>query len=181
MDDKQPSAAGVARGSSRRKSAGRAPVRLREFSQSLPMALMRARESVMAHFRPSLRRHDVTEQQWRVLRALNSAGEREVSELAEVSCLLGPSLTRILKDLEARGLVGRRGVARDLRRSVVFITPAAVALIGEVAPESEAIYADISRRFGEDRLKALLAMLQELEDAMREGEGEAPPPGEAEG
>ena len=43
---------------------------MRTFSQSLPMALLRAREAVMRRFRPGLRCHGVTEQQWRVLRAL---------------------------------------------------------------------------------------------------------------
>src|SRR5208283_3623306 len=45
-------------------------VPMREFSRSLPMSLLRAREAVMRHFRPSLRRHGLTEQQWRILRAL---------------------------------------------------------------------------------------------------------------
>jgi len=38
---------------------------LRDFQKNLPMALLKARESVMAHFRPILREHDITEQQWR--------------------------------------------------------------------------------------------------------------------
>lgn len=147
---------------------GRHHVRLREFSKSVPMALMRARESVMRHFRPSLRRHDLTEQQWRVLRALHAEGELEITELAQVSFLLGPSLTRILKDLEARALVTRRAVESDLRRSVVSITPEGVKLIQVVAPESEAIYAEIARRFGGERLADLMETLQDLEDAMRE-------------
>ena len=43
---------------------------MREFSRSLPMSLLRAREAVMRQFRPSLRSHGLTEQQWRILRAL---------------------------------------------------------------------------------------------------------------
>lgn len=34
------------------------------------MVLLRAREVIMAHFRPMLARHDITERQWRVLRVL---------------------------------------------------------------------------------------------------------------
>jgi DNA-binding MarR family transcriptional regulator len=45
-------------------------VPMREFSRSLPMSLLRAREAVMRQFRPSLREHGLTEQQWRILRAL---------------------------------------------------------------------------------------------------------------
>ena len=64
-----------------RKTAARhAP--MREFSRSLPMSLLRAREAVMRHFRPSLRDHGLTEQQWRILRALASIDAIEVTELA---------------------------------------------------------------------------------------------------
>ena len=48
-----------------RAAARRVP--MREFSRSLPMSLLRAREAVMRHFRPSLRDHELTEQQWRIL------------------------------------------------------------------------------------------------------------------
>jgi hypothetical protein len=78
-------------------------VPMREFSRSLPMSLLRAREAVMRQFRPSLRRHDLTEQQWRILRALAAIEAIEVTELARTAFLLGPSLSRILRDLEARG------------------------------------------------------------------------------
>ncbi len=77
---------------------------MREFSRSLPMSLLRAREAVMRQFRPSLRSHGLTEQQWRILRALTAVDEIEVTELARVAFLLGPSLSRILRDLEARAL-----------------------------------------------------------------------------
>eukprot|EP01035_Chromulina_nebulosa_P063097 gene63098-biopygen46023 len=70
---------------------------MRDFSRSLPMALLRARESVMRHFRPSLRAFGLTEQQWRILRALSSHGEIEVTEPAEVAFLLGTRPRRITR------------------------------------------------------------------------------------
>src|SRR5947207_3922732 len=82
------------------ETARRAP--MRDFSRSLPMSLLRAREAVMRQFRPSLRNHGLTEQQWRILRALTTVDAIEVTELARVAFLLGPSLSRILRDLEAR-------------------------------------------------------------------------------
>src|SRR5437667_12526243 len=88
------------------ETARRAP--MREFSRSLPMSLLRAREAVMRQFRPSLRNHGLTEQQWRILRALTAVDAIEVTELARVAFLLGPSLSRILRDLEARDLIERR-------------------------------------------------------------------------
>jgi hypothetical protein len=40
----------------------------RDTRRALPIALLRAREAVMVRFRPILRYHGVTEQQWRVMR-----------------------------------------------------------------------------------------------------------------
>jgi homoprotocatechuate degradation regulator HpaR len=159
--------------------AGKPDVRrvpMREFSRSLPMSLLRAREAVMRQFRPSLRDHGLTEQQWRILRALASVDTTEVTELARVAFLLGPSLSRILRDLEARHLIERRVAKGDLRRGVVSISARGLKLIEAVAPSSEAIYAGITRRYGARKLAELQDMLHALEGSLSElrvgGEGE---------
>lgn len=141
-------------------------LRLRHFSKSLPMSLLRARESVMRHFRKSLREFGVTEQQWRVLRALSTKPQMEVAELARATFLLGPSLSRILVDLDQRGLILREPDPADLRRWMISLSPSGSALIDNVTPVSEAIYREISQRFGEDRLSQLQDLLAELEEAM---------------
>ena len=154
-----------------RKIAGRAApagrrVPMRDFSRSLPMSLLRAREAVMRQFRPALREHGLTEQQWRILRALAGIESIEVTELARLAFLLGPSLSRILRDLEARGLVERRTAAADQRRNMVSISPKGVKLMASVAPTSEAIYAAITRRYGARKLMELQEMLGELERSL---------------
>jgi homoprotocatechuate degradation regulator HpaR len=148
------------------QSAHRVP--MREFSRSLPMALLRAREAVMRQFRPSLRRHGLTEQQWRILRALAAVEESEVTELARTAFLLGPSLSRILRDLEARRLIERRTAESDLRRGVVSISEKGLKLMEGVAPSSEAIYAAITKRYGARRLTELQDMLGALEASLAE-------------
>ena len=144
---------------------------MREFSRSLPMALLRSREAVMRRFRPSLRDHDLTEQQWRILRALSATEQIEVSELARETFLLGPSLSRILRDLEARQLIERKTAEVDQRRAVVSISAKGLKLIEAVAPTSEAIYAEITRRFGARRLSELQEMLAVLEQSLADMEG----------
>jgi homoprotocatechuate degradation regulator HpaR len=141
-------------------------VPMREFSRSLPMSLLRAREAVMRQFRPSLRNHGLTEQQWRILRALTAVETIEVTELARTAFLLGPSLSRILRDLEARHLIERRTAKADLRRGVVSISPKGLKLIEAVAPNSEAIYAEITNRFGARKLAELQDMLGVLERSL---------------
>src|ERR1700742_1209716 len=139
---------------------------MRDFSRSLPMTLLRAREAVMRQFRPSLRRHGLTEQQWRILRALTAVEAIEVTELARTAYLLGPSLSRILRDLESRGLIERKVAKTDLRRAMVSISPKGLKLIEAVAPTSEAIYAEITRRYGARKLAELQAMLRMLEESL---------------
>ena len=149
--------------------AARAPARrapMREFSRSLPMSLLRAREAVMRQFRPSLRRHGLTEQQWRILRALAAIDAIEVTELARTAFLLGPSLSRILRDLEARRLIERQTAQADLRRGLVSISEKGLKLIEVVAPSSEAIYAAITRRYGARKLAELQEMLGTLETCL---------------
>jgi homoprotocatechuate degradation regulator HpaR len=150
-----------------RKAVGRR-VPMREFSRSLPMSLLRAREAVMRHFRASLRDHGLTEQQWRILRALASVDTIEVTELARLAFLLGPSLSRILRDLEARQLIERKVAKADLRRGVVSISATGLRLIEAVAPSSEAIYAAITRRYGARKLRELQDMLHALEGSLSE-------------
>src|SRR5881396_741020 len=141
-------------------------VPMRDFSRSLPMSLLRAREAVMRQFRPSLREHGLTEQQWRILRALTAVEAIEVTELARVAFLLGPSLSRILRDLEARQLIEREVAKADLRRAMVSISAKGLKLIEAVAPTSETIYAEITKRYGVRKLGELQDMLSALEDSL---------------
>ncbi|UPK33271.1 homoprotocatechuate degradation operon regulator HpaR [Bradyrhizobium sp. 186] len=143
-------------------------VPMRDFSRSLPMSLLRAREAVMRQFRPSLREHGLTEQQWRILRALAAIEAVEVTELARTAFLLGPSLSRILRDLEARNLIERKTAKADQRRSMVSISEKGVKLMASVAPSSEVIYAEITRRYGAGKLAELQEMLGELEQSLAE-------------
>mgnify|MGYP001184998583 FL=1 len=126
------------------------------------MALLRAREVVMAHFRPMLARHDITEQQWRVLRELGESGPLEATELANRASILPPSLTRIIKAMVERKFIKRSKVKGDGRRAVLAISPAGLALIEDLAPERRAIYDAIESRYGAEEQEKLLDMLESL-------------------
>ena len=87
--------------------------------RNLPMLLLQAREAVMAQFRPILNAHGVTEQQWRVLRALwqSEASEPlEPRQLSDACQIVGPSLAGVLKRMEETGWVQRAKMASDQRR-----------------------------------------------------------------
>ena len=132
----------------------------RQTRRSLPIALLRAREAIMAKFRPMLAHHDISEQQWRVLRILGEYGELDASQLAERALVLGPSLTRMIKTLLKTKLIAKRSDKTDGRRSLISITPKAIALIQEITPESAAIYSDIEKKFGIEQVEQLLDLLE---------------------
>ena len=60
--------------------------------RNLALLLLSARESVMANFRPTLKAFGLTDQQWRILRALNSAGEMEAGQIADTCKASSPSV-----------------------------------------------------------------------------------------
>ena len=130
--------------------------------RSLPMALLRAREAVMDQFRPMLARHDVSEQQWRVIRVVAEAGRLDATEVAARASILAPSLTRIIRALELRKLIKRRKDAGDGRRVMLEITLEGSALIDRANTESLIIYKKIATKFGKVKLEALLDLLEEL-------------------
>lgn len=139
---------------------------LAETRRTLPIALLRAREAVMERFRPLLSAHDVTEQQWRVLRVLQEAQEMDATQLSDAACILPPSLTRMARSLEARGLIAQRKDPSDGRRSLITLTDAGTEFLREVSPESAAIYAQIEAQIGRERIDHLLDELAALLDAL---------------
>jgi len=139
---------------------------MRDFRHSLPMELLKAREAAMARFRPMLRRHGLTEQQWRVIRALAAYENIDASELARRSFLLAPSLTRILQFLQSEKLIKRSPDKDDQRRSVFVLTAKGRKLYALVGPDSEVLYANIEKQFGADKLESLYTLLAEFYTAL---------------
>ena len=136
--------------------------RLTSAEKSLPIMLLRAREAVMQRFRPMLKAHGISEQQWRVLRVLNEQGPTEPTKLAEQSVILTPCLTRILDNLESRELVSRSRHPDDGRRQVAVLTDKGHAMIAEITPESAAIYQALEQSFGHEETHVLMRALRAL-------------------
>ena len=123
----------------------------------------------MSKFRPMLSAHNVSEQQWRVLRVLQEAGPLDASDVCERASILAPSLTRIIKTLVERGFITVGKFKDDGRRIQLSISPAGSALIDEVQPERQAIYNEIERRFGPERVEELLDLLYALVERRKGG------------
>ena len=124
--------------------------------------MLMAREAVLAPLRPILRDHNITEPQWRVLRVINERTATDATGLAEVGLLHAPSVTRILKELEERGLVVREPDPDDRRRMVIGLSAAGREVIKSTSRPMVRILREYSDRFGADRLERLMNELQAL-------------------
>lgn len=135
---------------------------MKRLEDSLTLQLLRARESSMTFFRPLLQKAGFTEQQWRVLRVLNDHEELEAKQLAHLCCILSPSLTRIITRFEEDGFVIRKKSATDQRISLLSLTPKANKVVKELRPEVDATYARIKEKLGEDKLKEISQLLNDI-------------------
>jgi homoprotocatechuate degradation regulator HpaR len=143
---------------------------IRPFANSMPMQLLRVREAVMQRFRPHLLDHGVTDQQWRIVRALAEAETLEIHEVSRRCCIHPASLSHMLPKLEAAGIIARRLHSADQRRVIVSLTPAGRRLFVRIGVESEKIYAQITRQIGSKRMGALYQLLDEALHSLSSGE-----------
>lgn len=134
-------------------------------ARSLPIALMRARECVMAPIREMLSESGLTEQQWRVLRVLSECGPLDGATLAERASLLPPSLTRITQTMHGKGLIGLAPAPTDRRRQIVAITAAGQQIITNNLPRAVEIAQSYRAKLGLERFELLLDLLEDLHKA----------------
>ncbi|MBC8057845.1 MAG: homoprotocatechuate degradation operon regulator HpaR [Rhizobiales bacterium] len=127
--------------------------------RNLPHLLLRSREALMAHFRPLLAAHELTEQQWRILREVLEQGPLEPRQLCEACSISSPSIVGVLARMEETGLVTRERMSHDQRRVKVSLTPRSRKLAQNLIPLIEQRYGLLEKALG-------LRSIQEVYDAL---------------
>jgi len=116
----------------------------------------------MAQFRPILNEHGVTEQQWRVLRALLMRGPLEPRQLCALCQISSPSIVGMLQRMEEAGLVERERMAGDQRRVSVTATARSRRLGRRMMPAIEKRYGEIEQAVGVETLQQAYDVLDAL-------------------
>ena len=129
--------------------------------ESLTIALLQARETAMGFFRPILKSHNLTEQQWRIIRVLANSRSIEFHELAAETCILRPSLTGILSRMERDKLIFRLKPVNDQRKLYVSLTSRAGICMKWRATVEQG-YAEIEAAFSRQKMDQLMTLLDEL-------------------
>jgi homoprotocatechuate degradation regulator HpaR len=130
--------------------------------RNLPLLLLQAREQLMRRFRPILNAHGITEQQWRIVRALLDVDGLEPRQIGEICGISSPSLVGILERMEDFGFVARDRVAHDQRRVRVTLTRKSKKLAERMAPNVEAEYQRMEEELGRELLARLYGDLDAI-------------------
>ncbi len=132
------------------------------FDDSLPMILYRALDAVMPAYRELFARHDLTEQQWRVLRVIWTSDNVTSSKLSERTLLSPPSLVNIIDRLEKKGMVARIRSVEDRREIYVVATAKGRDLQEVVTPQVIAIHQRLRASVGENEWETMQATLEKI-------------------
>ncbi|HJW25936.1 MAG TPA: homoprotocatechuate degradation operon regulator HpaR [Rhodocyclaceae bacterium] len=135
--------------------------------RNLPLLFLRAREELLQHFRPIINHFGLTEQQWRILRAINEVDQLEPRELCEICQILSPSLTGVLSRMEEMGLITRTRMQEDQRRLLIRLTPKAEKLVAELGPLIVEQYHYLEEAFGQELLEELYRVMDKVIAAER--------------
>jgi homoprotocatechuate degradation regulator HpaR len=127
---------------------------------NLPQRLLKARDELMVHFRPILNHFGVTEQQWRILRALDQQGQLEPREIGDLCQISSPSMAGVLARMEQAGLVERNRMEGDQRRVIVTLSQQSRALLGQMGPLIDLQYSYIEQACGTQIFIDLLSVLE---------------------
>lgn len=133
--------------------------------------LAAASEAASAQFHAHVRREGLRVPEWRVLACLHDQDGEMVTRLAGYALIEQSRLTKIIAQMDARGLVTRRGDAEDRRRVRVYLTEDGRALATRLVADARHHEAEVLRRLeGSDGARIKHA-LSAIIDSLAEPEG----------
>ena len=133
----------------------------------LPALLGQAAQLIQGEFHRVVREHGFMVSEWRVLATLADGAEMTTGRLAEVSLTKGPTATRLLDRMEARGQVQRLPDTADRRITRVRITPGGQRTVSALIALARDHENRVLAPFGLAQAEALKATLRGLIDQRR--------------
>ena len=135
-----------------------------KFLDSLPMILSRSLDRIMPVYRTLFQEHAITDQQWRVMRALWEQKHLTSRQIAEITLLPSPSLVGILDRLEKKGFVGRLRSIEDRRLVYIVPTQSGRELQELMLPKIEQIHDSFTQKVTPEEWGELNRILEKLNE-----------------
>ena len=126
----------MARQTSRLQSELKQTRPFRSIYQEATLSIMKTADLLRRQLTRQLEPHEITPQQYNVLRILRGAGKAGLPTLSIGERLIEetPGMTRLLDRLEFKGLVRRVRCEQDRRQVLCYITDGGVRLLAELDP-----------------------------------------------
>jgi DNA-binding MarR family transcriptional regulator len=136
----------------------------RSKGQEVVVALLRTADLVRRVVGRTLEPHDITLQQYNVLRILRGAGEQGLPtlEVGERMIEQAPGVTRLLDRLEAKALVRRERCAQDRRQVLCWLTASGLELVERLDEPVDSADAQAVAMLTPDEQDRLLRMLDAI-------------------
>jgi len=136
-----------------------------KFQNSLPMMLHRTLDSVIPRYRTVFKQHNVSEQQWRILRVLWESDRCTTAELASKTLLPSPSMVGIIDRMMVKELVVRERSKEDRRRVYVSLTDKAKNLQHELVPQIDQVYKNLMDQCDTQAWNNMIETMQTIIDS----------------
>lgn len=109
--------------------------------------------------------------EWRVIAVLGGDARPMTAQgVCEATAMDKVTVSRAIRALDARGLVGRQPNAEDKRASDVTLTADGQSIYAEIAPTALDYEARMLAAFSEDERESLRRLLAKLEQSLDEGD-----------
>ena len=133
----------------------------------LPALLGQAAQLIQGEFHRVVKAHGFSVSEWRVLATLAGGQTMTTGHLAEVSLTKGPTATRLLDRMVARGQVERLADPADRRVTRVRITAEGQRTVSALIARAREHEARVLAPFGWDQAEALKATLRGMIEQRR--------------
>jgi DNA-binding MarR family transcriptional regulator len=102
----------------------------------VPYLVRRISDSLIDRFTAGLTPHGITLHMWRIIAVLHGRGPTRFHVLVSQTLIEPPTLSRLLKELRAKGYVTRTSSAVDARGVLITPTKKALNLVEELTPHA---------------------------------------------
>lgn len=134
--------------------------------QEAALSVMKTADLLRRAFARRLEPHDVTPQQYNVLRILRGAGPSGLPTLAIGERLVeeAPGMTRLLDRLDGKSLVRRVRCEHDRRQVLCYLTPAGERLLAAIDPDIGGTDAELAAALSPAEAELLVELLEKLRE-----------------
>lgn len=133
---------------------------------SVGYLIRRARSLMTARVEAEFDRHEITFVQWVTMMQLRDGLATTSAEIARDMCHDSGALTRVIDQLEQRGLIARRRSQLDRRTVELILTDAGLATVNALVPMVVDLLNDALADFTQDEAHAFTRLLNKFIDGI---------------